>query len=184
MSSHLDIIGSVIIAGMVILNFAFFMGERTESQVESTNRISAQTDVSDVTQTLRFDLRKVGFGCDSLPILRATENSFVFRADLENDGKVDTVGYYFGTASTLLNEKTDGLLYRIVNRVKQRGQDLNLTDFRFVYFTKNTYGTLSQTTDMAKIHAIGVRLRVRSGLKEADGYRYSLNEFTVTPKNL
>ncbi|MBE0644837.1 MAG: hypothetical protein IH600_12205 [Bacteroidetes bacterium] len=184
MSSQLDIIGSIIIAGMIILNFSFFMGERTESQIESTNKITAQTDISDVTETLRFDLRKAGYGCDTLPILRATENSLVFRADLENDGKIDTIGYYFGTASTLISEKSGSLLYRVVNGRKQQGQDLGLEGFRFIYFSTNSYGTLSQTTTLGDIKAIGVSLRLRSKMKVDGECQYSLNEFTISPKNL
>lgn len=184
MSSHLDIIGSVIIAGMIILNFSFFMGERTESQIESTNKITAQTDMSDVTQTLRFDLRKVGYGCDSLPILRADETCLVFRADLENDGKLDTVGYYFGAGATVIGETTATLLYRVVNGRKQPGQDLGINRFRFQYFDFNSYGALTPTTTIASIRAIGVQLRLKSKMKEDGEYSYSDNEFTITPKNL
>ncbi len=184
MSSHLDIIGSVIIAGMIILNFSIFMGERTESQIESTNKITAQTDMSDVTSTLRFDLRKVGYGCDSLAILRATETCFVFRADLENDGRLDTVGYYYGSSNSLINEKSEPLLYRVVNGSKQRGQDLGLTSFRFLYFTSSNYGALTQTTTLSSIRAIGVSLEMRSDMKVDGEYQYSTNEFTITPQNL
>ncbi|MFZ1731948.1 MAG: hypothetical protein WBQ23_06780 [Bacteroidota bacterium] len=184
MSTHLDIIGSVIIAGMIILNFSFFMGERTESQIETTNKITAQTEMGDLTETLRFDLRKVGYGCDSIPIIKATENCLVFRADLENDGKIDTVGYYFGSANALISEKSEPLLYRIVNGRKQRGQDLGLSGFRFIYFADTNYGTLSQTTSMEDIKAVGVSLRLRSQMKVDGDYQYSLNEFTIAPKNL
>jgi hypothetical protein len=184
MSSHLDIIGSVIIAGMIILNFSFFMGERTESQIESTNKVMSQTDMGDLTSTLRFDLRKVGYGCDSVPIIRADENCLIFRADFENDGKIDTIGYYFGSANTLISEKSELLLYRIVNRRKQRGQDIGLTAFKFIYFTDDNYGTLSQTTTLADIKAVGVSLRLQSSMKVDGDYQYSLNEFTVSPKNL
>lgn len=184
MSSHLDIIGSVIIAGMIILNFAFFMGERTESQIESTNKITAQTDMSDVTSTLRFDLRKVGYGCDSNAVLRADANCLIFRSDLENDGKIDTIGYYFGAANTLISEKGESLLYRIVNGQKQRGQDIGLTDFQFRFFTSSNFGAFTETTSLADIKAIGVSLRLRSDMKAGGDYQYSTNEFIITPYNL
>ncbi|MDX9760031.1 MAG: hypothetical protein RBU27_12800 [Bacteroidota bacterium] len=184
MSSHIDIIGSVIIAGMIILNFSFFMGERTESQIESTNKITAQTEMSDVTQTLRYDLRKVGYGCDSVPILRADETSFVFRADLENDGTLDTIGYYYGAGATLIGETSAPLLYRVVNGHKQAGQDVGINHFRFLYFDVNSYGALTATTTIESIRAIGVQLRLRSRMKEEGEYTYSNNEFTISPKNL
>lgn len=218
MSSHLDIIGSVIIAGMIILNFTVFMGERQESQIESTNKITAQTEMSEITSTLRHDLRKVGYGCDSLPILRATSSAFVFRADLDNDGKIDTVGYAFASDASELSttttstttsttsvsgtttyatseESLDGstttistsnklLLYRIVNGQKQPGYDFGLVGFGFRYYKTNTYGTLSETTTLADIKAVAVTLRLRSEMKLDNEYQYSVNEFTVSPKNL
>ena len=184
MSSHLDIIGSVIIAGMIILNFAFFMGERTDSQIESTNKITAQTDMGDVTATLRFDLRKAGYGCDSNAILRAEPNLLVFRADLENDGITDTVAYYYGTANALIDEKDGSLLYRIVNGRKQRGQDLGLAAFSFQYFTSSNYGAFTETTNISDIQAIGVSLRMRSDMKVDGKYQDATNEFIVTPQNL
>jgi hypothetical protein len=169
---------------MIILNFSFFMGERTESQIETTNKVTAQTEMGDLTSTLRFDLRKVGYGCDSVPILRATEDCLVFRADLENDGKIDTVGYYFGSSNAIISEKSEPLLYRVVNGNKQRGQDLGMSGFEFIYFADTHYGTLSQTTTMGDIKAIGVSVRLRSKMKVDGEYQYSLNEFTISPKNL
>ncbi|MBR9978879.1 MAG: hypothetical protein KFH87_12405 [Bacteroidetes bacterium] len=184
MGSHLDIIGSVIIAGMIILNFAFLMGERTESQIESSNQITAQTNVSDVTQTLRFDLRKTGFGCDSLPIIQATENTFIFRSDLANDGILDTIGYYFGGSALGSIENSESLLYRIVNGKKHHGHDLGLTSCRFVDYKTDKYGTLTETSSLGDIRAIGVKMRVRGQMKEDGKYPTSQNEFTVSPKNL
>lgn len=203
MGSQLDIIGSVIIAGMIILNFTVFMGERQDSQIESANKVTAQTDMSDVTTIMRHDLRKAGFGCDTVPILRATESLFAFRADLNNDGKLDTVVYAFskdltGTSTststsslttstvTAVNELDRELpkLYRIVNGRKNHGQSVNLVGFRFRYYSTDSWGALHETTTMGDIRAIGVALRMRSTMKTEGKYAFSLNEFTVTPKNL
>lgn len=205
MGSQLDIIGSVIIAGMIILNFTVFMGERQDSQIESTNKVTAQTDMNDVTTILRHDLRKIGYGCDTLPIIRATESLLAFRADLDNNGKLDTVVYAFSkdltgtttststsslTSSTITDVNEDQLvlpkLYRIVNGRKNHGQSVNLIGFRFKYFTTSTskYGALEATTVEGDIRAIGVTLRMRSTMKEEGKYAFSLNEFVVTPRNL
>lgn len=211
MSSYLDIVGSVIIAGMIILNFAVFMGERQESQIESTNKVTAQTEMSDITQTLRHDLRKLGYGCDTLAIINASPRQLVFRADLDNDGKVDTVGYAFADAidaatlasvttktTTLQSEvttseystetikvSTEGYsLHRVVNGRGFEGSDADMTGFHFKYYTTNSYGTLIETTSVGDIRAIGVVLRLRSKMKQDGEYKYSLNEFTVSPKNL
>ncbi|MCB2204184.1 hypothetical protein KQI65_05495 [bacterium] len=224
MSTHLDIIGSVIIAGMIILNFTVFMGERQESQIESTNKITAQTEMTDITETLRHDLRKVGYGCDSAAILRAEPTLLVFRADLDNNGSIDTVAYAFvedkaSTTSTSTSTTTtttttsvttseesgttyyvndEGniieetkvltppkyLLYRVVNSRKVPGYDVGLQGMTFKYYESNKYGQLTETTSLAAINAIAVTLRLRSKMQEDGKYQYTVNEFTVTPKNL
>lgn len=211
MSSYLDIVGSVIIAGMIILNFAVFMGERQESQIESTNKVTAQTEMSDITQTLRHDLRKLGYGCDSLAIMNAAPRQLVFRSDLNNDGKLDTIGYSyvdnvdlstFATVTTsiaptqsevktstysteTLKISTENfLLHRVVNGRIFEGSDTDMVGFYFKYYTTNSYGTLIETSSIEDIKAIGVVLRLRSKMQQDDDYMYSLNEFTVSPKNL
>ena len=211
MSSYLDIVGSVIIAGMIILNFAVFMGERQESQIESTNKVTAQTEMSDITQTLRNDLRKLGYGCDSLRIMNAAPRQLVFRADLNNDGKTDTIGWSFSdhvdlatftkvstsmspvqsevktstySTETLKISTENFSLRRVVNGQIFEGSDTDMVGFYFKYFTTDSYGTLVETTSIADIKAIGVVLRLRSKMQYDGEYQYSLNEFTVSPKNL
>ncbi|MBN1446629.1 MAG: hypothetical protein JXA28_01760 [Bacteroidetes bacterium] len=211
MSTHLDIVGSVIIAGMIILNFTFFMGERQESQIESVNKVTTQTEMTDVTQTLRHDLRKIGYGCDSLPIIYASPTRLVFRADIDNDGRIDTVGYAFApeldksvtstTTSTKISSTSETttstytletakadissfILHRRVNGQLYTGRDMNITGFFFKYYTTNAYGTLLETQIVSDVKAIGVVIRVQSVMQVDHEYKYTLTEFTVTPKNL
>ncbi len=186
MSNHLDIIGSVIIAGMIILNFAFFAGERQNSQIQSVNKITQQGDLTDVTMTLRHDLLKVGFGCDTLKVLSATSREFVFRSDLENDGTLDTIAYIFADGNDMqtLTTAEGGYLYRVVNGQNTRGADLGLVSFGFKYYRLGDKSTLVETTAPADVRAITVGMKVKSKMTSEDGCQYSQSEFTVTPKNL
>ncbi|MCZ7555940.1 MAG: hypothetical protein M5R41_06005 [Bacteroidia bacterium] len=187
MSSHLDIIGSVVIAGMIILNFAFFQGERQNSQVESVNKIVQQGDVTEVTSTLRHDIMKAGFGCDTLKILQSSARIFTFRCDLGNDGKIDTISYTFGDYSpnTVWTNTAELPLFRIVNGRKVQGADLGIVRGYFKYYRLDpTYKKLIETTAPADVKAITVGMRLKSSMSSEDGYQYSQNEFTITPKNL
>jgi hypothetical protein len=185
MASHLDIIGSVIIAGMIILNVAFFMVERQDSQVQSINKITQQGDLSDMTATLRHDILKAGYGCDTLKILRATEQQFIFRADLENNGELDTVAYILADANNLQKSTgSGGHLYRVVNGRKTRGADIGIVDFSFRYYRVNSNKQMVETTGLEDIRAIAVAMRVKSSMSTEDGYNYTNTEFTVTPRNL
>jgi hypothetical protein len=187
MSSHLDIIGSVVIAGMIILNFAFFQGERQNSQIESVNKIVHQGDVTDVTTTLRHDIMKAGFGCDTLKILQSSARVFTFRCDLENDGKIDTISYTFGDySSNALQTSTNSIpLFRIVNGRRVRGADIGIVRCYFKYYRLDpTYKKLIETTSPADVRAVTVGMQLKSSMTSEDGCTYSQTEFTITPKNL
>jgi len=187
MSTHLDIIGSVIIGGMIILNFAFFQGERQNSQIESVNKITQQSDITDVTTTLRHDIMKAGFGCDTLKILQASARVFTFRCDLENDGKLDTVSYTFGNYSntTVQTTRTTIPLFRIVNGRKVQGADVGIVECYFRYYRLGaTYKNLIETTAAADVRAVTVGMKVKGAMTSEDGCQYAQSEFTITPKNL
>lgn len=186
MSTHLDIIGSVIIAGMIILNFAFFMGERQDSQIKSVNKVTQQGDISDMSTTMRHDLMKVGFGCDTLKVLCATANEFTFRSDLDNNGKLDTISYRYalGDTSQQLTTSAGGYLYRIINGRRTRGADLGFVSFGFRYYSLGTKKELIATTTAADVKSIAVAMRVQSAMSSSEGCQYEQSDFTVSPKNL
>jgi len=185
MGTHLDIIGSVIIAGMIILNFAFFMGERQNSQIRSTNKATQQNEVTDVTSIMRHDILKAGYGVDTMKILKATPTCFSFRADLANSGNIDTITYLFGDgASSIVKDSKLGMLYRIVNGRKVHGDDLGITEFEFRYYRLGSKSVLVETTDIPDIRLVGVRMRVKSSMSAEGEYQYGQTDFTISPKNL
>lgn len=182
MGSMLDIIGSVFIAGMVILNFAFFMDDKTSSEISSQNKIEMLTQMEGMQETMMSDLRKVGYGCDTLKVLRATATEFTFRSDIDKNGKIDTVRYAF-LSTEVVNGNTETRtvprLTRRVNRQATAGIDLNLASCSFIYLRKD--GTV--TTTASEVRAIRIATRVTSGTCNETA-QSSLSEFVITPKNL
>ena len=179
MSSMLDIVGSVIIAGMVILNFAFFMDDKTSAEMSSQNKIQMLERMEGMQETMMSDLRKVGYGCDSLKVLTATAVQFRFRADIDNNGKLDTISYSFITRNA--NDVKDTQYWYIVRQVNQQRKtsQYNIQGCSFVYLRKD--GTT--TTTASEVRSIRIGTRVTSGTCNETA-QTALSEFVITPKNL
>lgn len=186
MNSQLDIIGSVIIAGMIILNFAFFMGERQQSQITSSNKITQQGDLTDWTSVMRNDILKAGYGVDTFKVLRATPTLFSFRSDMDNNGTVDTITYVYMNPDNqqLFPGTQTGRLYRVVNGRRGQGADIGIVGFTFTYFTISAQQRLVETTYAGDVKAVGVQMRVKSQLETGGECQYARTDFTVNPRNL
>jgi hypothetical protein len=214
MSSNLDIIGSVIIAGMIIVNFSVFIGEQNESQMAAMQNVTTQTESPDITSTLRRDIKMAGYGCDSLPILQANAAGFVFRADIDSDGIIDTIGYTVVKENSERSPATwaaerdtrsgaavpaDGatfssgdptfctgkvLLCRTVNGQRSPDCEVTLLDCGFRYLSSDSYGTLYPSTSLERIRAVSVVLRLPGAQKAGNEHKYTDHEFTVCTGHL
>jgi hypothetical protein len=180
MSTYLDIVGSVIIAGMLLLNFASFMDSKQDSEIEATNTVVRQENIRDVVLTMQHDLRKVGYGCDSSKIIKCNETMVAFRGDLENDGKLDTVVYFFGIKSIAVGAEAKNQLFRVVNNRKNSSTAVPLDKFALKYY--DSKGIV--TTTAADVKRIGVTMWVRDMVPVGGQYQGRKLEFSVSPRNL
>ena len=180
MSTYLDIIGSVIIAGMLLLNFAAFMGSKQDSEIEATNTVVRQQNIRDLVQTMQYDFRKIGYGCDTNKIIKCSSTGLCFRGDLENDGKLDTVMYYYGIKGVAFSATDKNKIHRIVNGRADNNEGLPLEKFAVTYLDKN-----GAATSIAKdVKDVRVAMWVRDILPVEGKYETRKIEFKVTPKNL
>jgi len=104
MSVMLDLIGSVIIAGFVIL-----MGLRLNETISgsadaSMAGLNVQQSMADIVQDLESDFRKIGFNLPDprLSIGIADTNHIKFYADLYRTGTIDSVEWFTGPVLTTL----------------------------------------------------------------------------------
>jgi hypothetical protein len=143
----LDIIGSVIIGGMLLLILFRLSDSATENAFNYTGELTSQQNLSTVVQILEHDFRKIGYCADwqKIPdptksILEADSNKIKFISDLlpdgHPDGNIDTVTYYLGPASELAStpNPNDRLLYRVINGISDGGVNLGVTEFKLIYF--------------------------------------------------
>ena len=139
----LDILGSMIIGGILMINLAQINGNAVENTYTGTVELIAQTNLATIVQVLEHDFRKIGYCEDwqQIPIptraiISADSSSIKFLTDVDSDGDVDTMHYYLGPTSELLSTPNprDRFLYRVVNSEVPVTVNLGVTQFSLIFF--------------------------------------------------
>ena len=148
-STIIDIVGSIIIGGTLMLILWRLNDAATENTYNYSGELSLQQNLATVAMVIEYDFRKIGYCADwnKIPdptksIVLADSNKIKFLTDIattsdpEGDGIVDTLYYYLGPASelTATENPRDRMLYRVVNSETPNGSNMGVTQFKMVYF--------------------------------------------------
>lgn len=169
-STLIDILGSTLIGGMILLILFRMNDASVESHYLNSGELITQSNLLSIVDLLEHDLRKVGY-CEnwelipdpSVAILEATESTITFLTDVAQskdvqigDGIVDTLKYWIGnyTDTEVLGTPNpkDRLLYRQVNSEEPLSANLGLTQFKLNYF--NALG--NEITSMPSNPPLGI----------------------------
>jgi len=144
----LDIIGSIFIAGILMLSIFRLQNSSTEDLYRGTGNLTAQTNLATVVQILETDFKRIGYCADwtQMPvpteaILYADSSSIRYLTDVDQNGIIDTMHYYFDSStdiSTTPNPR-DRYLYRVTNNEAPVAVNLGLTQFKMEFH--NALGT-------------------------------------------
>ena len=117
MAAILDLVGSFMIAGFVLM-----MGLRLNANVANSNDsykadVVVQESLVSLVQSVEFDFRKMGYGVqDPTTVLRQADSTHIkFLSDVNNDGIVDTVDWYLGGPIVSTPNPNDRVLFRKVS---------------------------------------------------------------------
>lgn len=169
MAAMLDLVGSFILAGFVML-----MGLRLNANVANSNNsykadVIVQESLVSLVQSIEFDFRKMGYGVadPTTVILRADSTHITFLSDVDNNGIVDTVEWYLGGSITSTPNPNDKALYRRVGQPS--GSNLvgslpGVTKFTMKYLNQDG----QSTTLLGQIWIVETTLRVESPWKVQD----------------
>jgi hypothetical protein len=180
MGSQLDIAGSFILAGMMLLAFNMFIVDKQQAELTSTNQVIRQESMASTTSLMMFDIRKAGYRSTSTPILISKAHTLAFTGDIDNNGSVDTVRYDCRKATTTTGvEKI--LLFRTYNGIASAGADLDITHLHYTYLDKD--GTVTTIPGDVKtiVASIDFREHVRN---PGDVAAIRTTDFRITPRNL
>ena len=149
-SSLIDIIGSVIVGGMLLMILFRLNSAAIENTYTYGSDLIVQQNLTASIELLEYDFRKIGYCLNGTGIPDATEailyadtsrirfltDVAVDKNNLLGDGIADSIEYYLGPTSELLGtgNPNDRILYRKVNTETPLGANLGITRFYLTYF--------------------------------------------------
>jgi hypothetical protein len=165
----LDILGSIVISGMLMLILLRLNDATIENTYVSSGDLAVQQNLTTVVQILEHDFRKIGYCADweqipdpSKAILYADAHRIEFLTDENNDSKVDKMVYYIGPTSELHDTPNprDRFLYRLLNNEPPVSTNLGVTQFDLKYFDVFNNEIPFPITVPGEIHTIQINITV------------------------
>ena len=181
-----DIIGSIIIGG-ILLTIAWRLNDAaTERTYNNTGELSMQQNLATIAQIIEHDFRKIGYCADwnkipdpSKALTYADTSSIKFLTDLDNDGNVDSVRYYLGPTSELSSTPNprDRILYRVENNETPVGSNLGVTKFYMIYYDALGDTLIPPITTPGIISSVEINLEV----EKVAAYVNNVAEYDTIP---
>lgn len=193
MDTMIDIAGSMVVAGLVILAVMQMNASLANAGSDTNVSVITQSNITSLANSITYDFYKIGFRA-SPAIIFADSNKIVFRADLQMNGTPDTISYWVSAPLV----ETDGLnpnmliLYRSVNGEPPTGATLGQTGFTLNYYDSTGSQMtipIADTTNLAilsEIKSIKVTVTLESPnkLMSDSTYAGAYWETFISPKNL
>jgi len=183
-----DIVGTFVIAGMLVIMMIGLTASVTETTSHQTLDVTTQQALVTVARTVEYDFLKMGYL--SLPgtaIVAMGPHNIEFWAgiDTDGDGEYDsqnTITYQLSDTSQAASTPNpdDRVLFRTVGGHQPTAVALGVTDFDLRYFDASG----NETTNPSEVKTISVSLVVQSTVPYGDRYSVAVWERRIRPKNL
>ncbi len=189
MSDWLDVVGSFVIGGIVILIFANLNISISVSASENLFSGIMQRGLTSATDLIEYDYYKIGYRSTGNKIEIADSNEIKFYSDIDNDGVSDELHYFVGDAKsfTETSNPNDFLLTREKNKEKPVAS-IAVVEFKLTYYDslgqKIDYALLSSQSERDKIKTLRIRMKCESADMIDDHYEAVEWEKIIKPKNI
>jgi len=194
MNTIMDILGSTIIGGMLLLLVLKLNVFMSESSYSSDTELRLQQNTKTLAEIMNSDFRKIGYRFNQTAILTAQQERFKFVGDLQRPGQagfgiVDTVEYFLedSTYASGTTNLYDKILVRVLNNADTLdGPSLGLVKLHFSYLDSLS----TPTSILSKIKYIKTEMWVQpeearsnfiTGIKDSV---FTYWEFTIYPRNI
>jgi hypothetical protein len=165
----LDVLGSIIIAGILMISIFRLQNATTEDLYRGTGNLTAQTNLATVVQILETDFRRIGYCADwkQIPvptesILYADSTSIRYLTDIDQNGLIDTMFYNFDPNTDIPGTPNprDRFLYRTINSESPVEVNMGVTQFKMEFY--NSLGTRLNfpITDPREIYSMQIDITV------------------------
>lgn len=173
----LDIIGSAITGGLLLITLLRFQAENMENKQQFRDEILAQRNLVSVATLLEEDFRRMGYCTvrDSMTVpivVAAAADSIMFKTDfspdstglIEGDGRVDYLTYKLGGFISGTSNPRDRMLYRRVNFGPYGGSSVGVTQFTLKYMKYNgdTLARPVASDKLKEIASVEVTIRIEN----------------------
>lgn len=193
-ASIFDLIGSVIIGGILLITLIKINDSATRNTYGFTGELVVQENLVTTVEVLEYDFRKIGYCEDpfAIPntkraILYADSTDITYLTDVDFDGIPDTMRYYLGPTSELSHtpNPNDRMLYQEING-DRAGVNLGITLFKLKYF-----GALGEELSLPRsfpptgIFSMQIDIRIENTSAYDEEYRYAFwRQIRLASRNL
>jgi len=174
---NIDLIGSLVVGGLLLLalvGFSAFYALSTHSN--NVNQIE-QSNLTEFGRVLEHDFNKIGYRVASGERIVVMDSTVIrFRADLNNDGVVDSVGWIrSGTRPDLVLTRHTSLAPRADFRIRVK-------DFSLMGYSPAGIATLSPS----QVRAVEVKILLEKQVRLTENFDLAGGYWTrrFFPKNM
>ncbi|HZY10757.1 MAG TPA: hypothetical protein VFF29_06340 [Bacteroidota bacterium] len=191
MAVMLDIIGAIVLVGMLIATITTINSTITLESANSASEYYIQSQMKQLAWLFEWDLYKIGYNVTKPALLLAEVDRIRFKADLWNAGSSDVLEYKLGDLATVSQNPRDRELRRIENS-SNIYINLSVTGFRLSYYNaRDSLLTAPVTGSMLdSVRAVRIYLTLESpdplqSLDPVDTtYTGAYYEKLIYPRNL
>jgi len=186
----LDIVGSFIIAGMVVMILLTVNINNSASSSVILFTTLEQRKVTDVSELIEYDFYKLGYRIPGEKISVADSNEIKFYTDINDNDLADSIHYYLGETTDLsyTSNPDDKPLHRNRNNQDSLSTEIPVVDFHLSYFdsigNSLDYASLTSSAGRELIKSIKIKITVESDEIYDEQYRTSEWKKKISPKNL
>lgn len=174
MSTILDIFGSYITGGVVLLGLIGIIFYYSAFSQQSQLRQVSQKTIAEAGSVIEYDFNKLGYRVESgNKISGLTDSTISFRADLDNNGVVDSISYKLITISGKKN------IRRYVSNTANGTWDLSCKNLFIT--TRDSAGSVTSLLNKIKSIELAIRLEQDSSSNMSAGSFWKRQFF---PRNL
>jgi hypothetical protein len=164
----LDIIGSVIMGGIVLTSLLNTNVNTVQNTYSYGGDVTVQKYLADAVDTIDSDFRKIGYSSILTTVLNPTQviiladtTKIKFLSDVNNNGTIDTVYYYLGTTNGTSNQ----VLYRMTHDNVSNAVTVlfpGVTILYFAYYDSSGNKLSCPVSSTVKIAKINISLQMQT----------------------
>ena len=181
-SSIVDIIGSVVVAGLLLLIALRLNTQANETSVIYNGSVTLQQNMTTLVTWIEHDFRRIGFCKDytKIPfptqsIRKADTSDITFWTDVNSTGSLDSIRWFIGPTSDMSSTTNprDRKIYRQINNATPTGWVLGVTQFRLQYFDYDGKPIPTPVTQPSGIYSMEISIACESPYTIKEQYRAS-----------